>query len=115
MSESKTGSVVTVTDDTFDEIVLKSDRTVVVDFWAEWCHPCLKIAPVLAELADENPDSLLIAKVNADENPKTPLRYQVLAMPTLLIVRDGEVIGQMVGARSKSQLRREIGDALASR
>lgn len=99
------GSLVTVTDDTFTETVLASDRPVVVDFWAEWCPPCKAIARSLAELADEFDGRLLVAKLDTDEHPKTTRAYRVLSLPTLLVFRGGEVVASIVGARPKSHLR----------
>jgi thioredoxin 1 len=106
---STVGSVVTVTDDTFNETVLASDRPVVVDAWAPRCPPCAVIAKSLAELAGEFGDRLVIAALNADENPTTVLRYGVRAIPTLLLFRGGEVVGTLVGARPKSALREMLG------
>ncbi len=97
-----------VTDDTFADVVLASDRPVVVDFWAGWCPPCLKIAPVLAELAEEFGDRMAIVSVDADENPVVVRTYGVLSMPTLLVFNQGEVVGSLVGARPKSYLRQAL-------
>jgi len=108
--ETTAGAVEKVTDETFDDVVLTAKVPVVVDFWAEWCHPCLKIAPVLAALAAEHPDTLKIVKLNADENPKTTLKYQVMSMPTLLVFQNGEIVRSLIGARPKSAILRELAD-----
>ena len=99
---------VTVTDETFAQTVLASDRPVVVDFWASWCPPCLKIAPVLDELAAEFGERLLMTTIDADENPAAVRTYGVLSMPTLLVFRGGEVVGSIIGARPKSYLRNTL-------
>jgi thioredoxin 1 len=110
--ELTTGALVTVTDDTFADAVLASDRPVVVDFWAEWCPPCKMISKTLAELADEFGPRLVIATINSDENPAATRTYQVLSLPTLLIFRHGEVVGSIVGARPKTYLRQAIAEHL---
>jgi thioredoxin 1 len=107
MSNTETASaVIKVTDDTFQDLVLSSPpgKAVLVDFWAQWCPPCHMLAPVLDEIAAELSDKLVVAKVNVDENPATALRYGILAMPTLTVFRDGQVIFQVVGARPKRRL-----------
>ena len=107
MNKTETNSaVINVTDDTFQELVLSasSGKTVLVDFWAQWCPPCHMLSPVLAEIAAELSDKLIVAKVNVDENQVTAQRYGILAMPTLSIFRNGEIISQMVGARPKRRL-----------
>jgi thioredoxin 1 len=107
MSNTETASaVIKVTDDTFQDLVLSSPpgKAVLVDFWAQWCPPCHMLAPVLDEIAAELSDKLVVAKVNVDENPATALRYGILAMPTLTVFRDGQVISQVVGARPKRRL-----------
>jgi len=91
-------------DDKFQEDVLESDVPVLVDYWAEWCGPCKMIAPVLDELASEYGDKLKIAKLNIDENPKTPPKYGIRGIPTLMLFKNGSVEAQKVGAMSKSQL-----------
>ena len=94
----------TVTDATFTDDVLMSDKPVLVDFWAEWCGPCKMIAPVLEEIAADNADKLIIAKLNIDENPGTPPKYGIRGIPTLILFKNGTVEAQKVGAVSKSQL-----------
>ena len=93
-----------LTDDNFDAEVLRSDRPTLVDFWAVWCGPCKMIAPVVEELAEEYEGKIKVAKLNVDENPNTPGRYGIRAIPTLLIFKGGKVAEQVVGAVGKSKL-----------
>ncbi|BCX89387.1 thioredoxin 1 [Methylomarinovum tepidoasis] len=97
-------AIVHVTDDNFEEEVLKSKLPVLVDFWAEWCGPCKMIAPILDQIAEEYQGRLKVAKLNIDESPKTPQHYGVRGIPTLMLFKDGEVEATKVGALAKSQL-----------
>jgi thioredoxin len=102
-----------VTDATFADEVLRSDVPVLVDFWAEWCGPCHKIAPILEDLATEYGDRLRIVKLDSDANPETVRTYNVMSLPTLTVFRKGEVIGKLVGARAKFTLRNELDEILS--
>ena len=93
-----------VTDDSFEAEVLKSDKPVLVDYWAEWCGPCKMIEPILNELAGKYEGRLKIAKLNIDDNPSTPPKYGIRGIPTLMIFKDGGVEATKVGALNKSQL-----------
>jgi thioredoxin 1 len=97
-------SIVHVTDDSFEDEVLKSPEPVLVDYWADWCGPCKMIAPVLDEIAGEYAGRIKVAKLNIDENPNTPPKYGIRGIPTLMLFRQGEVEATKVGAVSKSQL-----------
>ena len=96
--------IIELSDDTFEEEVLKSDLPVLVDYWAEWCGPCKMIAPVLEEVVDDYAGRLKIAKLNIDDNPNTPPAYGIRGIPTLMLFKNGEVEATKVGAVSKSQL-----------
>ncbi len=96
--------IIELSDDTFEEEVLKSDLPVLVDYWAEWCGPCKMIAPVLEEIVDDYAGRLKIAKLNIDDNPDTPPAYGIRGIPTLMLFKNGEVEATKVGAVSKSQL-----------
>ena len=101
-----------VTDANFDQEVLKSDKAVLIDFWAPWCAPCRAIAPIIDELAGEYAGRLKVVKINVDDNPETPARYGVRGIPNLLIIKSGQVKEQIVGAVPKSHLVRAVDSAL---
>jgi len=98
-------SLVHISDDTFDADVLQSDKPVLLDFWAEWCGPCKAIAPVLEELDGEYQDRLTIAKMDVDANSKTPQKFGIRSIPTLILFKNGAVAEQLIGAVSKRQLK----------
>jgi thioredoxin 1 len=103
-------NTVTVTDDTFEVDVLKSDKTVVVDFWATWCGPCKMVAPVLDEIAGEHSATLTVAKLDVDANPATARDYQVMSIPTMIVFQDGKPVKQIVGAKPKAALLSDLAD-----
>ncbi|MDX8392957.1 MAG: thioredoxin TrxA [Mariprofundales bacterium] len=96
--------IINVTDDSFENDVIKSPKAVLLDFWAPWCGPCKSIGPILIEIAPEVADKVTIAKVNVDDNPNTPTRYGVRGIPTIMLFADGNVLGSKVGAVSKAKL-----------
>jgi len=98
------GNIVYLTDDSFDDEVVKAEGPVLVDYWADWCGPCKMIAPILDEIAEEYKDKIKIAKLNIDENPGTPPKYGIRGIPTLMLFKGGNVEATKVGAVSKSQL-----------
>ena len=100
--------IVTLTQENFSEQVLQSQSPVLVDFWAEWCGPCKMIAPLLDELADEYAGKVKIGKVNVDDHQELAAKYNVTAIPTLLLVKDGQVVEQTRGAKSKRDLKASL-------
>ena len=97
-----------ISDNSFEKEVLKSKNLTLVDFWAEWCGPCKMIGPALEEISEEMKDDIRITKLNIDENPATPQKYNVRGIPTLLLFKNGEVITEKVGALPKAQLQEWI-------
>ncbi|HZG92663.1 MAG TPA: thioredoxin [Pseudonocardia sp.] len=106
-------NTVDVTDDSFGTDVLQSGKTVVVDFWADWCGPCKMVAPVLDEIAGENKDKLTVAKLDIDANPATARDYGVMSIPTMIVFQDGKAVKQIVGAKPKAALLNDLADYLA--
>ncbi|MFR9805850.1 thioredoxin [Pseudonocardia sp. RS010] len=105
-------NTVDVTDATFEQDVLKSDKTVLVDFWATWCGPCKMVAPVLDEIAGEHKDNLTVAKLDIDANGKTAQQYQVMSIPTMILFKDGRPVKTIVGAKPKAALLSDLSDYL---
>jgi thioredoxin 1 len=101
-----------VTDDTFEADVLKNAKPVLVDYWAEWCGPCRQVGPVLEEIAQEYGSVLDIVKLNVDQNPRVVQTYGIMNIPTLSLFKDGQVVKEIVGAKPKSALLRELADYL---
>jgi thioredoxin 1 len=93
-----------VTDDSFGTDVMQSDKPVLVDYWAEWCGPCKMIAPILVEIAAEYAGRVVIAKMNVDDNPKTPMKFNVRGIPTLILFKNGQAEGQKIGAVRKADV-----------
>tara|TARA_Y200000002_G_C22587973_1_gene623855 strand:- start:392 stop:712 length:321 start_codon:yes stop_codon:yes gene_type:complete len=93
-----------VTDNSFENEVIKSEKPIVVDFWAEWCGPCKQIGPALEEISDEMNDKVVIAKHNIDQEPNTPTKYGIRGIPTMLLFKDGELKATKVGATTKSNI-----------
>ena len=104
---------VEITDSVFEESVLRSDKPVLVDFWAPWCGPCRMVAPIVEELSAEYEGKMTFAKLNTDENGEVPQKYQILGIPTLIIFKDGEEAARIVGARGKNALKQQIDAVLA--
>ena len=96
--------IVHVSDSSFEQDVLKSDLPVLLDFWAEWCGPCKMIAPILDQIAAEYAGKVVVAKMNVDENPKTPMKFNVRGIPTLILFKNGQLQGQKIGAVRKADV-----------
>ena len=102
--------ILKITDTDFENVVIKSEIPVLVDYWAEWCGPCKMIAPVLEDIASEMSGKVLIGKLNVDENSQTPTKYGIRGIPTLMLFKKGEPVGTQVGALSKNDLKKFIED-----
>jgi len=103
---------IAIDDSNFDQIVLQSKTPVLVDFWAPWCRPCIMAAPVLEDLAEEYSGRVTIAKLNVDENARTAVKYGIMAIPNLIIFKNGQPASQIVGYKPKAELKRDLDDAL---
>ncbi len=103
-----------ISDSDFDTVVLKSSLPVLVDFWAPWCGPCKAMNPMMEELEQAYAGKLTIAKMNVDENMEIPGKFNVMSIPTFIIFKDGNIVSQFVGARSKGDMQKELDNAIAA-
>lgn len=103
---------IAVDDSTFEQVVTKADKLVLVDFWAEWCGPCRMVGPVVDELANEYEGKITFAKLNVDKNPKTTSKYGIMSIPTLIIFKKGNPVSNVVGFRGKADLKKNLDAAL---
>lgn len=101
------------TDSNFEELALNADKPVVIDFWAEWCGPCRMVSPIISELADDYEDKAVVGKLNVDENPAIAGKYGIRSIPTVLFLKNGEVVDKMVGAAPKQNYAAKLDEALA--
>ena len=104
------GEIKVVTDESFEADVLKNPKPVIVEYWADWCGPCRMVAPVLEEIATEYADKIDVVKLNIDDNPTVSQRYGIMAIPTMSVFSGGQVVKQIVGAKPKSALLRELAE-----
>jgi thioredoxin 1 len=98
------GKPIAITDDSFDDDVIRAEKAVLVDFWATWCAPCIMIAPILEEIANHYGDQLTVAKLDVDTNPATPGKFGVMGIPTLILFKDGEAVERIIGYMPKDRL-----------
>ena len=102
-----------VTDATFDAEVLQSGKTILVDFWAEWCGPCRAVSPILDQIAAEHSDKITVVKLNVDDNPQTAAKYQITSIPAMKVYQNGEVVKTVIGAKPKGALEADLAAYLA--
>ncbi|MEH6780670.1 MAG: thioredoxin [Rhodoglobus sp.] len=102
-----------VTDANFEELVLNSEDTIMVDFWAEWCGPCRAVGPILDQIASENSDKIKIVKLNVDDNPQMAMKYQITSIPAMKVFKGGEVVKTVIGAKPKPAIEADLAEFLA--
>ena len=105
-------SILEINDKNFKEEVLESEKLILCDFWAEWCGPCKQISPILEELSEEFKNELTVAKINIDNNPEVPSSYNIMSIPTLLLIKKGEIVGTQIGLQSKDDLKTWINEKI---
>ena len=101
-------SVVNLNEKNFEEEVLKSDKTVLIDFWASWCGPCRMMSPVVDEIAEEMKDAVKVCKINIDEEQNLAVKYNVMSIPTFVVIRDGKEIGRTIGVQDKEEIKKML-------
>ena len=101
-------SVLKITSDNYEEEVMKSDKTVLIDFYADWCGPCKMMSPIIDQIAEEKADSLKVGKVNVDENQDLAMQYGIMSIPTIVIIKNGQVKKTFVGLRDKNEILNEL-------
>ncbi|RVW07721.1 thioredoxin [Prescottella agglutinans] len=105
-------NTITISDDSFKQAVLESDKPVLVDFWATWCGPCKMVAPVLEEIAGEHADKLTVAKLDIDQNPSAAGEFKVMSIPTMILFQGGKPVKTIVGAKGKAALLKDLAEVL---